>query len=119
MRCCILKNIFIFTAYFEEGDYNIIIFDWSMYSKKMYFQAIRYVRPLASHVAKMISFLVSHQMDPDLLTLVGHSLGAHIMGIAGYKCDAQIHQLIGIFISLRIITNYSTSFFSFHAKMTQ
>ena len=43
----------------------------------------------------MIDFLVSQGMNPKTTTLVGHSLGAHVAGIAGHNTKEKMNFLYG------------------------
>lgn len=84
------------TAYLEKNDCNVIIFDWSRTSYKPYIWASRRVVPIALEIARMIDFLVDYgQLDPDTTTLVGHSLGAHVIGLAGYYSKHMMRHVIG------------------------
>lgn len=59
--------------------------DWALLSRKPYPVA----RLLASNVAKilanMVDFMVKLGVSLQDIHLIGHSLGAHIAGIAGQK----------------------------------
>jgi pancreatic triacylglycerol lipase len=48
-------------------------------------------------VANFIKFLEMHGgLNLDLLTLVGHSLGAHVAGFAGKYTHGQINTIFGL-----------------------
>ena len=46
----------------------------------------------------MIDFLVEQGIDPNTTTLVGHSLGAHIMGLAGYYAKEKVNFVYGKYV---------------------
>lgn len=50
-----------------------------------YFAAVNSVKSVGHAVARMINFLHAAGMNCSRLTLIGHSLGAHVIGIAGQK----------------------------------
>ena len=60
----------------------------------------RIVSPsVGKYVGKMINFLVSsHGMNPNTTTLIGHSLGAHLMGYAAQHALQKINSTIGMFV---------------------
>lgn len=62
---------------------NFIGVDWRKGSTTMnYFSARRRVKPVGDHLADFINFLVDkHQLKLNSITIVGHSLGAHVAGI--------------------------------------
>lgn len=74
-------------AYMERGDYNVIGVCWGSYAKKFNYKGVQAnVKNVALKVMKFIKEIVE---DPSIdltvqhITLVGHSLGAHIAGIVG------------------------------------
>lgn len=72
-------------AYFEKGKHkvNFIAVNWQKGSDVVnYIVARRRVNMVAEYVAKFIDFLVEHGgMRLKDLTVIGHSLGAHVSGI--------------------------------------
>ncbi|XP_073989008.1 pancreatic triacylglycerol lipase-like isoform X2 [Rhodnius prolixus] len=82
----ILVHGWLSSAYIQARDYNIIVVDWSTFSYQVYpisRYAINYVGP---HVSKFIDFLIVQAgLRPEDVHILGHSLGAHIAGIAGIR----------------------------------
>lgn len=72
-------------AYFEKGQHNLnfIAVNWQKGSDvRNYIVARRRVEMVAEFVAKFVDFLVeSGGLKLKDLTIIGHSLGAHISGI--------------------------------------
>ncbi|XP_011691720.1 PREDICTED: pancreatic triacylglycerol lipase-like [Wasmannia auropunctata] len=89
--CTLIRDAFL-----RHGDYNVIVFDWSSISIGEYFWAKGHVVKVARFVATMINFLVKHGMDPSQTILVGHSLGAHVVGIAARTADSDIGYIVGL-----------------------
>lgn len=79
----------------EQGDYNVIVVDWSRISKNEYIYASFQVKKVALYVASMLNFLQTMGMDPSTTTLIGHSLGAHVMGLAGHHSINIINYIVG------------------------
>ncbi|XP_053985508.1 pancreatic triacylglycerol lipase-like [Hylaeus volcanicus] len=83
-------------AFLQHGDYNVIVVDWSRISSKPYLWAARRVVMIGQLVARMIDFLVSQGLEPSKVTAVGHSLGAHVVGLSGYYSKNKIEYIVGL-----------------------
>ena len=83
------------TAYLKNGDFNVIVVDWSRISLGEYILASKQVKKIGRYVGSMIDFLETKGMDLSRTTLVGHSLGAHIMGLAGYFAKRTVNYIVG------------------------
>ena len=74
----------------------MIIVDWSQFSVKVdYHVPASLTLNVGKRVAEMIDFLVSKGMNPNTLTIVGHSLGAHVAGLAGYYAKETVNYVVG------------------------
>ncbi|KAL7287649.1 hypothetical protein TKK_0018291 [Trichogramma kaykai] len=80
----------------EKGDYNIILVDWHEISKLEYTVAAGLTKQVGKFVGGMINFLMSKGSSPSDFSLVGHSLGAHIMGFAGQTADHKVAHIVGL-----------------------
>lgn len=89
--CTLIRDAFL-----NKSDSNVIVIDWSPASKDSYLLARLLVPLIGVHVGKMLSFLEDNGMNEGTTTLVGHSLGAHIMGIAGKNAKKRVKYLIGL-----------------------
>lgn len=84
-------------AYLAEGDYNVIVIDWSSIAGSWYTSAAPSVRGVAARVAEMIDFLSETAgLDFSTTKLVGHSLGAHVSGIAAHLASGKLEGVIGL-----------------------
>nr|XP_012216705.1 PREDICTED: endothelial lipase-like [Linepithema humile] len=83
-------------AYIKHDDYNIIVVDWSKISKRPYVWASKHVKVVGEYVATMIDFLHKRGMDLSQTILIGHSLGAHVVGLAGYNAKDEVETVIGL-----------------------
>lgn len=93
---------FYAAGYLQHDDYNVIVVDWSSISMRPYIWASNHVVPIARFVATMINFLVKHGMNPSQTILVGHSLGAHVVGIAARNANSDIGYVVGKFLTFFI-----------------
>uniref|UniRef100_A0ABD2WZP2 phospholipase A1 n=1 Tax=Trichogramma kaykai TaxID=54128 RepID=A0ABD2WZP2_9HYME len=83
-------------AYVTSGDYNIIVIDWSSISMRLYTSAAFQVVSVGNYVSKVLEFLEVQGMNLNTTTLIGHSLGAHVMGIAGYYTKNTVNYIVGL-----------------------
>lgn len=94
----VLKLIFLtcsFAAFLQSGDYNVIVVDWSKFTLRPYVYATSHVKQVGKFVAQMVDFLEENGMDLKDLTLVGHSLGAHVVGLASYYAKGKPYYVVG------------------------
>ncbi|XP_055386272.1 pancreatic lipase-related protein 2-like [Condylostylus longicornis] len=71
-------------AYFEIGDFNFILVDWSDYNTKEYTFAAASVNDVGKLVGNFTKFLNTHMdVSFDDMYLIGHGLGAHVAGAVG------------------------------------
>ncbi|XP_053984239.1 phospholipase A1 VesT1.02-like [Hylaeus volcanicus] len=83
-------------AYLQKGDYNIITVDWATISVRPYVWCSRRVMMIGEYVGKFINFLEKHKMNVSELTIVGHSLGAHIAGLSSYYSKTKAKYIVGL-----------------------
>ncbi|XP_076392510.1 pancreatic lipase-related protein 2-like isoform X2 [Megachile rotundata] len=83
-------------AFLKNGDYNIITINWSSISKLTYVRAIGYTVPIAKYVARMLDFLGSQGLHASNVTIVGHSIGAHIAALASYYAKNKVYYVVGL-----------------------
>ncbi|XP_018398479.1 PREDICTED: pancreatic triacylglycerol lipase-like [Cyphomyrmex costatus] len=83
-------------AYLQVSDYNVIVIDWSAISSMSYVSATRRVMAIGQFVATMIDFLVKNGMNPWETKVIGHSLGAHVAGIAAYNATSDVDYVVGL-----------------------
>ncbi|KAF6210818.1 hypothetical protein GE061_013929 [Apolygus lucorum] len=84
-------------AYLTNGSYNVYEVDWSPLSKvPCYAAAVHNMRPVARCVGTFLTHLRNTGVDMRRTTCVGHSLGAHVCGIASNYLLFRVHKIIGI-----------------------
>ncbi|XP_020710166.2 pancreatic triacylglycerol lipase-like [Athalia rosae] len=90
-------NPLLRAGYLESGfEYNFIFVDWNAYAKRDYWYARSKVQTVGEYVGEMIDFLVDQGMDIKDLIILGHSLGAHVSGIAGRSCSYEVPIIVAM-----------------------
>lgn len=79
-------------------DSNVITVNWSPLAKGAYSVAKLFTSRVGEYIGKLINFLYENGMNPESTTLIGHSLGAHMMGIAGQNANRKVNHTIGMYI---------------------
>ncbi|XP_011498868.1 PREDICTED: pancreatic triacylglycerol lipase-like [Ceratosolen solmsi marchali] len=108
--CKIIRDAFL-----NNGDYNVIVVDWwplqSLWGPipSFYWQVAHYVEHVGKYVAKLIDHLADHGIDLKTTTLIGHSLGAHVMGIAAYQARDKVNYIVGLDPALPSFENRNES----------
>lgn len=79
------ENYICFAGYLNSTeDVNIISVSWPALSESLYTMSAVAVAPVGRYTGQMLDRLVSEVgVSTDSFHLVGHSLGAHICGVAG------------------------------------
>ncbi|XP_017777372.1 PREDICTED: endothelial lipase-like isoform X2 [Nicrophorus vespilloides] len=72
---------------------NLIVVDWSRAAKQIYFTAMSNTYQVGKEIAR---FLLDLDTDLSMVHLIGHSLGAHVAGIAGDCLDGKIGRITGL-----------------------
>lgn len=67
----------------ETDDFNVIGMDWSMLCEYEYLSAINGARKAGKILKEFVEWLTYNGVDINELHIIGHSLGAHVAGIAG------------------------------------
>ncbi|CAK1540635.1 unnamed protein product [Leptosia nina] len=84
-------------AILSVEDANVIIVDWSQYSRQSYSNAVSAVPSVGTYVASMIQNLVTAGITTlDKVHLVGFDLGAHVAGYAGRTLNGQVARITGL-----------------------
>jgi pancreatic triacylglycerol lipase len=100
-------------SYISRGDSNVIVVDWGKLSgagltlgnllqtASAYITVLGNVGPAGQRLAEFINFLkVNKNIQFADVTIVGHSLGAHIGGAAGVAVRNNYNSLIGRIVGL-------------------
>ncbi|KAH9523411.1 hypothetical protein Btru_039960 [Bulinus truncatus] len=84
-------------ALLDSEDMNVVLVDWQQGAKgPNYYQATANTRVVGSMIGRLIQDMHSFtQADFGHFHLIGHSLGAHIMGYAGKEVFRLTNQKVG------------------------
>ena len=86
-------------AYFKHGEYNIVIVDYSTIVKEPCLSQVNWApRFGAKCIAQFVQYLANHPrgVPPDVLHLIGYSVGAHIAGlVANYLNQGKLGRITG------------------------
>ncbi|EZA54813.1 Pancreatic triacylglycerol lipase [Ooceraea biroi] len=85
-------------AYLSVGDYNVILIDWrEAAGSLLYWKVVKSVPLVAEHVAELIDLLESNMnLNPATTRVVGHSLGAHVAGLAARFAKSEMAEVIAL-----------------------
>lgn len=85
-------------AYLQRGQVNVFAINWRDQADNIYYLTpARYTVQVGRAVAKLIDLLVEEKDgDPQRIHLIGHSLGAHIMGYAGSYTKYRVNRITGL-----------------------
>lgn len=74
----------VIESYLIRNDHNIILLDWSSLADGNYIiDAAVNVKKVGKYLGKILSQFIQTGVIIERLHLVGHSMGAHIAGLAG------------------------------------
>ncbi|XP_055842957.1 uncharacterized protein LOC129909839 [Episyrphus balteatus] len=76
-------------AYLNNNSFNFLVIDWEQAGSGTYIQAQRNLLKLAPRVAESFVKLIDAGLNKDNFTLVGHSMGAHGVGLIGEAMSNQ------------------------------
>ncbi|XP_015373145.1 PREDICTED: lipase member H-B-like [Diuraphis noxia] len=85
-------------SYFKVGEYNVICVDWKQYSTDISYKvATVRAKHIAHDIAKVLKRITYDMTEGiDTLHLIGHSMGAHIVGFVGKELTNQIPRITGL-----------------------
>nr|XP_019558099.2 lipase member H-like [Aedes albopictus] len=78
-------------------DSNLCLVEWSSLAACEYSVVFEQgVKKVVNHLTRFVRFVHRNGMTYDDITLVGHSLGAHIAGLVGKNLDGQIGAIYAL-----------------------
>lgn len=95
-------NILIRDAYLSRGDFNVIVVDWGLGADALIYYIARDRCPfVGDRVAKMLQQLAAtHDIDLAKVTIIGHSLGAHVAALVGRSLNENDGSRLGSIVGL-------------------
>ncbi|CAH0383188.1 unnamed protein product [Bemisia tabaci] len=83
-------------AYLTTRRYNTFVVDWGpLAAIPCYAAAVHNIKPAARCVAQLLGFLRNSGVPVRRTTCVGHSLGAHVCGVAANYINFFMHRIVG------------------------
>ncbi|XP_025197451.1 pancreatic lipase-related protein 2-like [Melanaphis sacchari] len=85
-------------AYLSAKRCNVICVDWMQFSfELMYTSAKINAKHIGYDIAKVLNILTNNMsVGSDNIHLIGHGMGAHIVGYTGKKLNGQIPRITGL-----------------------
>ncbi|XP_050314500.1 pancreatic lipase-related protein 2-like [Anthonomus grandis grandis] len=81
----------------NRNNINVVVIDWSPIATKNYISAQGSVLAVGNFVGDFLIALNSQlNYSWDSMTLVGHSLGAHVSGNAGARTGGKVGTIVGL-----------------------
>lgn len=80
-----------------EAETNVIVVDWSRLAALIYWSVVKYTTPVGEYIGGFLNTLDILGYDLTKIHLIGHSLGAHIAGIAASWVDSKVGRITGLF----------------------
>ena len=84
----------------RDPEANIVVLDWGSGSGARGTDFNRVTLNIPEVGADLAEYLQDRRVDPSGTTIIGHSLGAHVAGIAGAVYQERTDQQIGEIVSL-------------------
>ncbi|XP_053686691.1 pancreatic triacylglycerol lipase-like [Sabethes cyaneus] len=82
--------------YLQYVDTNICVVDWGNLAIYGYALAANHTVRVGAYLAKFITYLNQQGIPLSKVTLVGHSMGAHVSGNAGMNLGGKIGAIYGL-----------------------
>lgn len=87
----------IVSEWLKFEDTNICVVDWQYFGLMEYTIAAKNTKNVGKYLSEFLKSIRKSTGIPYLkMTLCGHSMGAHVVGIAGGNIDGRIGRIIGL-----------------------
>ncbi|XP_072023681.1 pancreatic lipase-related protein 2-like [Amphiura filiformis] len=85
-------------AFLHEGDYNVILVDWTGGSSNpLYVKSVQNAKIAGRELGSLLMSLnQTMALSPEGVHMIGMSLGAHVAGHAGEFLDGKISRITGL-----------------------
>lgn len=84
-------------AVLQNNDINVFLIDWNKIASNLYLVAYKAVPEVGQLLGTLIRNLVNNnKLDLNKASIVGHSLGAHVAGLAGAELNGRISNIVGL-----------------------
>lgn len=84
-------------AYLLKQDVNVITVDWSYIANSIFYHWVaNQTKTIGVELASFLNALSArYKVSGNQVHLIGHSLGAHIMGIAAFNSNMTVDRITG------------------------
>lgn len=83
-------------ALLKHTKSNICVVDWRDWAEYDYLTSISFITRVANYTAEFLEELHGAGLDYDKVSLIGHSLGAHIVGLTGRQLNGEIGTIYAL-----------------------
>ncbi|KAI5635721.1 lipase domain-containing protein [Phthorimaea operculella] len=84
-------------AFLQVLDCNVVVVDWRTLAGSSYFAAVSGVPSVGQHIGDFLTWLINTAGGNwNQVHLVGHSLGAHVVGNAGRRTGNRPRRITGL-----------------------
>ncbi|XP_049696506.2 pancreatic triacylglycerol lipase isoform X1 [Helicoverpa armigera] len=85
-------------AYLETKNVNVMTVDWSYTASSIFYPwAANATKTIGARIASLLDGLNKlYNVTGNQIHLIGHSLGAHVMGIAASTTSSTVHRVTGL-----------------------
>jgi len=96
---CLLYINYLFAAYLRAERCNVICVDWKQLTYDLFYASAKInVKYIGYNIAKVLKILTNNmKVGSENIHLIGHSMGAHIVGYTGKKLNGQISRITSIY----------------------
>ncbi|XP_013136147.1 PREDICTED: pancreatic lipase-related protein 3-like [Papilio polytes] len=84
----------------KRKNMDILVLDGRKFISYEYFRSTTYVRFIGEKLGSLLSEIIKKGQDANKIILIGHSLGAHVAGVAGKRIQQLTGTAIGRIIAL-------------------
>ncbi|KAG5885403.1 hypothetical protein JTB14_031425 [Gonioctena quinquepunctata] len=84
-------------AFLKAADANVFVIDWSDVASLSYQKAQKQMVTVGKIVGDLVkSFSSNNNFALANISMVGHSLGAHLVGVAGKELGGELNNIVGL-----------------------
>jgi phosphatidylserine sn-1 acylhydrolase len=85
-----------YLVYHQNFDATVCALDWSKFSKQLPQVSASNVPAIGKFLGEFLMKVNGQGVPYDHMTIIGHSMGAHIAGVAGHYLNGQINSIYGL-----------------------
>ncbi|CAH1714697.1 unnamed protein product [Aphis gossypii] len=92
---CLLYINYLFAAYLRVERCNVICVDWKQLTYDLFYASVKInVKYIGYNIVKVLKIFTNNmKVGSENIHLIGHGMGAHIVGYTGKKLNGQIPRI--------------------------